>query len=93
VNRKTPVATGLAVLAGLAAAPAQATFPGENGRLAFQRPIGQQIDLFTVRPNGRALRRVTRTRAWEEKAEWSPDGRRLAFARSARRDRRRRSGR
>jgi TolB protein len=82
VNRMTLVAAGLATLAGAAAAPAHATFPGENGRLVFQRPIGQQIDLFTVKPSGGALRRLTRTPAWEEQAEWSPDGRRLAFARS-----------
>ena len=84
MNRMTLVAAGLATLAGLAAAPAHATFPGKNGRLVFQRPIGQQIDLFTVKPNGRALRRLTRTRVYEDRAEWSADGRRLAFARSNR---------
>jgi len=80
VNRMMPLAAGLVALAGLAAAPAQATFPGENGRLVFQRPIGKQSDLFTVRPNGRALHRLTRTRLFEDRAEWSADGRRLAFA-------------
>ncbi len=83
MNRMTLVAAALAALAGLAAAPAHAAFPGKNGRLVFQRPIGQQIDLFTVKPDGRALRRLTRTRTWEEMAEWSPDGGRLVFARSA----------
>jgi hypothetical protein len=73
-------AAGLAALAGLAAAPAQATFPGKNGRLVFQRPVGKQSDLFTVKPNGRAVRRLTRTRLYEDRAEWSPDGRQLAFA-------------
>jgi TolB protein len=83
VNRTLLVAAGVAALTGLAAAPAQATFPGENGRLVFERPIGAQTDLFTVKPNGKGLRRLTRTRTWEERAEWSPDGRRLAYARSA----------
>jgi TolB protein len=80
VNRMTLLAAGLAALAGLAAAPAQATFPGKNGRLVFQRPIGKQSDLFTVKPNGRALHRLTRTRLFEDRAEWSSDGRRLVFA-------------
>ena len=84
MKRMTLAAAGLAALGGIAAAPAHATFPGKNGQLVFQRPIGQQVDLFTVRPNGVALRRLTRTGTWEEKAEWSPDGRRLAFARSGR---------
>ena len=80
MNRTTIVAVGLATLAGVAAAPAHATFPGKNGRLVFQRPVGQQSDLFTVKPNGQALRRLTRTRMFEDRAEWSPDGRQLAFA-------------
>jgi TolB protein len=67
----------------LAAPPAHATFPGGNGRIVFERPIGRQVDLFTVQPSGNGLRRLTRTREWEERAEWSADGQRLAFARSA----------
>ena len=80
MNRTTLIAAGLATLTGLAAAPAHATFPGKNGRLVFQRPVGQQSDLFTVKPNGKALHRLTRTRLYEDRAEWSPDGRQLAFA-------------
>lgn len=64
---------------GLAAAPAQATFPGRNGLLVFQRPVAKQVDLFTVPATGGAAHRLTRTPTWEEKAEWSPDGSRLAF--------------
>ena len=80
MNRTTLIAAGLATLTGLAAAPAHAAFPGKNGRLVFQRPVGQQSDLFTVKPNGKALHRLTRTRLFEDRAEWSPDGRQLAFA-------------
>jgi Tol biopolymer transport system component len=82
MKRTTLVIAGLAALTGLAAAPAQATFPGRNGRLVFQRPIGRQVDLFTVRPSGNGLHRLTRTGEWEERPEWSADGRRIAFARS-----------
>jgi Tol biopolymer transport system component len=73
---------GLAA-ACLAATPAHATFPGANGVLVFQRPVGNQTDLFTIRADGSGLHRLTATRTWEEKAEWSADGARLAFARSA----------
>ena len=77
------LAAALALTAALAATPAEATFPGRNGLLAFQRPIGKQVDLFTVPATGGAAHRVTRTATWEEKAEWSPDGARLVFGRSA----------
>jgi Tol biopolymer transport system component len=84
MKRTTLVALGLAAVAGLtAAAPAQATFPGKNGVLVVQRPVGKQVDLFTVQVPDGTTHRLTRTSAWEERAEWSPDGRRLVFARSA----------
>jgi TolB protein len=80
--RKTLALLALpAALAG--AAPAWATFPGGNGKLVFQRPVGKQMDLFTIRPDGSHVKRLIGGRAFEEKAEWSPDGRRIAFARGA----------
>lgn len=82
--RTTPILAAAAVVVSLlAAAPAGATFPGANGVLSFQRPVGPQVDLFTLAATGGPPVRLTRTATWEEKAEWSPDGRRLAFARSA----------
>jgi len=83
MRKSITVVAVLAATAGLAAAPAEATFPGRNGLLAFQRPIGKQVDLFTVPATGGPAQRLTRTAAWEEKAEWSPDGARLVFGRSA----------
>jgi TolB protein len=82
MNRITLGLAGVATAMGLAAAPAQATFPGRNGLLVFERPIGRQIDLFTATANGSAVRRLTSTKAWEEKPEFSPDGQHIAFARS-----------
>jgi TolB protein len=83
MRRSTLAAVVATAAAGLAAPPAHATFPGQNGRISFQRDTGRQADLLTVRPDGTGVRRLTRTRTWEEHAEWSADGRRLAYARSA----------
>ncbi len=69
--------------AALAVQPAQGAFPGANGRIVFERPVGDQVDLFTIQPDGTDERRLSASRRIEEEATWSPDGRRLAFARSA----------
>jgi TolB protein len=83
MNRRILVAVGVAAAALTAAAPAaHATFPGANGRIVFERDNGRQADLFTVLPDGTGLARLTRTRAFEEKPEWSPDGARIAFGAS-----------
>ena len=65
-----------AVLALLAwAAPASATFPGENGRLAFER-----TQLFTVNPDGSGVTRLTPVGGLlAREPAYSPDGRLIAF--------------
>ena len=80
--RRTIVAAIGAAAAVVAAAPAQATFPGANGKLVVQRPAGNQFDLYTLSPDGSDERRILGTRRYEEEARWSPDGQRLAFASS-----------
>ncbi len=84
MTRKLVVAS-LLTLAGLGAVPAaRATFPGRNGSLVVERMVGNtQPDLFLMRPDGTREQRLTATGAWEEKPEWSADGRQLAFSRSA----------
>ncbi len=67
-------------------APAQASFPGRNGVIAFASPRHGSYDLYVVSP-GHPARRLTRTRAVNETSPaWSADGRRLAFARRDFRD-------
>jgi Tol biopolymer transport system component len=38
-------------------------------------------DVYSISPDGRRPTRVSRTMAWESDVAWSPDGRRLAYAR------------
>ena len=55
-----PATVALTILATLALAPAAtATFPGRNGRIAFQAQTDHGVQIFTVRPNGRDLTRIT----------------------------------
>jgi Tol biopolymer transport system component len=85
MTRKPLLVVGLLTLGALAPVPAaQATFPGRNGSLVVERMVDNtQPDLFLLRPNGTREQRLTSTRTWEEKPEWSADGRRLVFSRSA----------
>jgi Tol biopolymer transport system component len=63
----------------LLAQPAHATFPGHNGLIAFHSDTDQGNQIFTVRPNGRDLRQITHVTGDAQNADWSPDGRLIAF--------------
>jgi Tol biopolymer transport system component len=83
--KRTVVTTGLAAvlaLAGLAAlvGSARATYPGAtNGRLAFGINIGGNTDVYSVRPDGQDLRRLTTDPGFDACAAYSADGRRIAY--------------
>ncbi len=69
-----------ALLLTITVAPgAQATTPGENGRIVYSADTGSGLQLFTVRPNGSGVRQITSVAGDAAHADWSPDGRRLVF--------------
>jgi Tol biopolymer transport system component len=65
------------------ATPAHATFPGKNGRIAFQAQTDAGIQIFTVRPNGRGLQQITHVNGDAVTPDWSPDGRQIVFEHDA----------
>ena len=65
-------------LLGLQPAPAGATTPGGNGRIAFVRGG----DVYTIRADGSGLRRLTYSGGGVSFPRWSPDGRKIAYTKA-----------
>jgi TolB protein len=66
------------------ATPAHATFPGQNGKIAFANFNGlleeSTSDIYTMSPNGRHLLNLTpNSPANDDFPRWSADGRMIAF--------------
>jgi TolB protein len=88
-NRILIASAGIALLVGSAAIgdPANAAFPGANGRLVFQRevPAGDhtQTDIYTIASGGADLTRLTATPNRNEFGPtWNAAGTRIAFWRT-----------
>ena len=87
--RLAPILVAL-VLALLLAGPAQATFPGKNGRIVFASNRTGEWQLHSINPDGSDVRRITQLPAPEPGSintaflpDVSPDGRRVVFSHEA----------
>jgi Tol biopolymer transport system component len=72
---------GIVLMLGVSSA--HATFPGRNGRIAFQAQTDAGIQIFTVRPNGQGLQQITHLTGDAVAPDWSPDGRQIVFEHDA----------
>jgi Tol biopolymer transport system component len=71
-------AVGLAAIS----APAWATFPGTNGRIAFASAATGDLDIYTMNPDGSGIVNITAdpgTPGFDLEPEYSPDGTKIAF--------------
>jgi Tol biopolymer transport system component len=75
-------AAALSVALAVAQEPAKATFPGQNGRIAYVGYDGKNSsEIFTVSSSGVRPKQLTRGKSHKANPAWSPDGRRMAFVR------------
>jgi TolB protein len=80
--RVLPALVLAAAIIAVGAAPASATFPGPNGRIAFNAFVEKtkSLEIFTATPKGGDVRRLTRSpNTFSQLPDWSPDGQRIAF--------------
>src|SRR4029078_628152 len=72
-------ACALVALAALSGS-ARATYPGAtNGLIAFGINVNGNTDVYTARPDGQGLRRLTTDPGFDACASYSADGRRIAY--------------
>jgi Tol biopolymer transport system component len=66
------------------ASSAQATFPGANGKIAFERNSSDfNFHVWTMNPDGSGQANLSGTDFYDFQPAWSPDGSQVAFARDA----------
>ena len=77
------VVVGLTAGAALvAASPVSATFPGENGKIAFVSDRSGNDEIYVMEPDGSGLTNITNNVAGDRGPVWSPDGKHIAFVRT-----------
>jgi Tol biopolymer transport system component len=78
--RRAPIvfiALGAALAASLPAA--QGAFPGRDGRVVYAGRIDADWEIYSMRPNGSGVRRLTNNRLDDSAPVWSPNGKQIAF--------------
>lgn len=56
---------------------AEATFPGQNGRIAFSSD--RDYEIYTMRPDGTDMRKLTNNTISDYYPAWSADGTKMVF--------------
>jgi tol-pal system beta propeller repeat protein TolB len=80
------VAACMAALVVAVVKPAEAAFPGRNGKIAFSSPrAGNNYEIYVMKPNGSGVQRLIvdsqSPPATDLSPAWSADGTRIAFTR------------
>jgi Tol biopolymer transport system component len=81
MGRSAKAAIAAMALCALAAGPAQAAFPGQNGKIAFDSSYLDEVwgEIYAIDPDGTGRVRLTASEGIDIEPAWSPDGRQVAF--------------
>jgi hypothetical protein len=76
-------AAGLLVAVGLVvlyAQPAEANYPGKPGKIAYSGWDGNDLEIYTINPNGGSNLKVTNDQSGNEGPTYSPNGTKIAYS-------------
>jgi TolB protein len=74
------IAATAAIVVAAGSLPAQAAYPGANGRIAFEHGDNGS-DIFSVKPSGKGQRELAAAGTFNSNPVWAPSGRRLLYIR------------
>jgi hypothetical protein len=69
----------LMLLVVVEARPAEATFPGKNGKIAYSSWDGQDYEIYTINAEGGGTFNVTDNKTDDEWPSYSPNGKKIAY--------------
>ena len=72
--------TGALLVALLVPLSARASFPGQNGRIAYQSVQDGNAEIYSVNPDGTGATRLTNDPASDATPAWSRDGTKIVFS-------------
>jgi hypothetical protein len=70
----------LLMLVVLYAQPAEANYPGTNGKIAYSGWDGNDWDIYTIKPDGGGRKNVTNNNTDDENPAYSPSGKKIAYS-------------
>src|SRR5437899_2932200 len=81
IARILRLSVAMVIVSTLAAVqPAQATYAGVNGKLAFVSDESGNLDIFTMKLDGTGKTNLTaNSSAVDVSPDWSPDGQKIVF--------------